>query len=338
MSDANESTASDGVGRLAQLPESRVDGKVMRGRDGWLFLDQDSNQFVKQQRGELLFTPEQLDQWQSLLEHRLGWFRGRGIPYHFLVAPNAHSVYLDKLPFDIPPETLRPVPQLIQHLEQANSEARLLYPLDQLRAARDQNVFTPTNSHWTDVGAFVAYQALMDEIGDEVTMRRLTESDLVFHEEMRPGDLGTKVDPVESSVHRYAMPRTPVAGMVEDNRVFLNGHRIDYECTEAPDTVCLIMGDSFAHMMLPFMAETFGRLTFAHISTLDRELVEEVGDEIVVTIMNERFMIQVPVDEGAKTHAQLAAEKRERGAIYPPRTKPGTRVDTPAPWKRDDAP
>ncbi len=55
------------------LPEVRFDGKVTRGRDGWLFLDGDTNEVMRQQRGELLFSDEQLDKWRSLLEARTEW-------------------------------------------------------------------------------------------------------------------------------------------------------------------------------------------------------------------------------------------------------------------------
>ena len=139
-----------------------------------------------------------------------------------------------------------------------------------------------------------------------------------FHEEVQTGDLGAKLDPSESSLHVYAMPTEPVAKMTSDNRVFLNGHRIEYECPEAGATVCLVLGDSFAHAMLPFLCESFGRLVFAHITTLDQQLVTQVEADIVVSIMNERFIIEVPTDEGAKTLEQLADEKRARGVVYPP--------------------
>ena len=337
MNEPPTDPSAPGLGGLAQLPEARADGKVVRGKDGWLFLDNDSNDFMAQQQGRLLFTDEQLALWRSLLEARTTWLRDRGVAYHFLVAPNPHSVYPDMLPVPIPPGTLRPVTQLIAYLRDAGSFAHILYPLPRLVEQRHRPVFTQTNTHWTDLGAFLAYEVLLDVIGNEVPVRRLTGEDIQFNEEVRPGDLGHKVDPAESSPHVFGVPKRAAARMTHDNRVFLNGHRIDYECPAAGDAVGLVLGDSFAHMMLPFMAESFGRLTFAHLSTLDRDLVEEVDPDVVVSVMNERFMIKVPMDEGAKTLRQLEAEKRERGAVYPPRTKGGTRVDTPPPWRREDA-
>jgi alginate O-acetyltransferase complex protein AlgJ len=325
----------DPIGTLAQLPEARADCKVVRGKDGWLFLDNDSNDFMKQQRGELLFTDDQLAQWRAVLEARIAWLRSRGVPYHFLVAPNPHSVYPEMLPFDIAPGTPRPMVQLIDYLTEVGSPAQLLHPLDRLVEFRGRPVFTQTNTHWTDLGGFIAYEALMDQLGEETPVRRLRSTDVIFHEYIEAGDLGHKIEPAESSPHIFGMPKTPVAQMTADNRVFLNGRRVDYECREAGSTVCLVLGDSFALAMLPFLAESFGRLVFAHLTTLDRQLVTQVEPDIVVSIMNERFMIQVPVDEGAKTLEELASEKRARGVVYPPRVKAWTRVDAAPPWARE---
>jgi hypothetical protein len=327
---------TDPIEELAQHPEARSDGKVVRGKSGWLFLDNDSNDFMRQQRGEVLFSTDELAQWRNILEARIDWLHTRDVAYHFLVAPNPHSVYPDMLPFDIAPGTPRPVTQLISYLNETESSARLLYPLDRLVESRHRPIFTQTNTHWTDLGAFIAYEALMDEIGDARPVRRISTADLKFHEDVRAGDLGHKLDTVESSVHVFAILLRRAAQMVADNRVILNGHRIDYECPEAGPTVCLVLGDSFAHMMLPFLAESFGRLVFAHLPTLDQQLVAEVEPNIVVSIMNERFIIKVPNDDGANTLEELAKEKRSRGAVYPPRAGRGTRVETPDPAARRD--
>jgi hypothetical protein len=198
---------------------------------------------------------------------------------------------------------------------------------------RDEPIYTKTGTHWTDLGAFIAYEALMDHIGTDFEVRRLKPIDVRFQEVSAPGGLGRKLDPPEASTQVYGTPVEGAAQMTHDNRVFLNGHRIEYECPMAGTTTSLVFGDSFAHAMLPFLAESFGTVVFAHLSTLDRQLVEEVKPRVVVSILNERFLIRVPDDAGAKTLEEYAAEKRARGAVYPPRAHHGTRVDTPPPWK-----
>ncbi len=64
------------------------------------------------------------------------------LPYWFLIPPNPQSVYPDKLPFDIPAGTPRPVTQLIDHLDETGSRVRVLYPLERLVERRDRPMST----------------------------------------------------------------------------------------------------------------------------------------------------------------------------------------------------
>src|SRR4051794_18640818 len=108
-----------------ELPAGEADYKYVRGRDGWLFLDRDSNRLLYQHTGRLRLSEEQLQGWQQVLESRRAWLAERGIPYLFMVAPNAHVVYEDKLPEGVVTSPERPVMQLIEHLDAAASEARV---------------------------------------------------------------------------------------------------------------------------------------------------------------------------------------------------------------------
>jgi SGNH hydrolase-like domain, acetyltransferase AlgX len=293
-----------------RLPEARFDDKVVRGKDGWLFLDLDTNQVMRQVRGELLFTAEQLEQWTVLLAERNDWLESRGVSYRFLVPPSPPSVYPDKLPFEVPASARRPVIQLLEHLEQRESAGQVVYPIERLISKRDCGIYARTNTHWTVLGAFVGYEALLDALPTASVGRRLKRADVRFREVMYTGDLGRKVVPAEESVHVYGGPIKPCARMTEDNGVSNNGHRVDYECGSAKTSTCLVLGDSYAHGMLPFLAESFSRTVFAHISTLDRELVEEVAPDTVVSVMNERFLVRVPDDSNGKSLDQWIAEKR----------------------------
>src|SRR5207249_7057239 len=62
----------------------------------------------------------------------------------------------------------------------------------------------------------------------------------------------------------------------------------DLECPDAPPTTCLLFGDSYTYPLIKFVAESFGRLVFAHSANVDRHLVEEVAPDVVVTRSEER--------------------------------------------------
>jgi alginate O-acetyltransferase complex protein AlgJ len=316
------------VPQRLELPASRDDGKVLRGKDGWLFLDNDTNRVVAQHTGELQLTPGQLDHWQRLLETRIAWLERAGAHYFFLVAPNAHSVYPDKLPDHLSGAAERPIHQLLRQLD-ARSYGRVLYPLHELIEHRAEAMFPKTGSHWTELGAFVAYQALMREASGKVAVRVLTRDEIVIVPDERIGDLGHKVDPRMRSRYVYVDIPGSQARVVAHNRVRNTGCRVEYEGAGSAD--CLVFGDSFTARIVPFLAESFRRLVFVHMVNLDFSLVSELEPELVITVMNERFMIDPPVDVPGRTQPMLEAERIAAGDVMPPRPLETTRVDSTRP-------
>ena len=302
------------------LPPSKDDRKFIRGKDGWLFLAGDTNDVLAQQSGERRFSTFQLERMRLLLEERSEWLAARGAPYFFLVAPDAHSVYPEKLPDDFPVSATRPVHQLIDHLA-ANSSVRIIYPLDELREQRHRPVYSKTSTHWTQLGALIALGVLTEAMSQVMPVQRLTEEDVTLQEDMRAGDLGNKLRPPEESLHVWAAVRRgrsrprlrqsrPQPGPA--NRVRERQGRGD----------CLVFGDSFSYDLLPLFAQGFRGLVFAHMLTLDRSLVEELEPDVVVTVTAERFLIRPPDDSQAPSLLDLEREKRAAGSMMPTRTTP----------------
>jgi hypothetical protein len=294
--------------------------KVVEGKDGWLFLAHDTNDVLGQHTGRVRFSPRELRGWRHVLETRISWLRARGIPYFFLVPPNTHSVYSEYLPDDVVPVAERPVQQLIAHLRDTESEARLIYPVEELVAHKERDlVYIPTDSHWNDLGAFIAYKALLREIAGVIDVRDVAFEKLVWSRPELVGDLGSKITPPRQSTEIILDVEDWTAEYTEDNRVQVRGRRIEYRSAAAPDVTCLVHGDSYSEKLLHFMGESFGRLVFCQMPSLDYSVVREVRPDVVVGVLNERFLLHVPYDATAPTQAELEAAKRAAGLLYPPR-------------------
>ena len=270
------SSVSEAAPEREWFRENRGDGKVVRGKDGWLFLDYDSNEVMLQHFGELQFTDGYLDQWQRLIGEPGGLARQARDP----VCLSGRAQSSRRLPGQAsrprPPNPRpRPLLQLLEHLERKGSDASLLYPLDDLIAERrEEGTYSATDTHSSDLGAFVAYRRLAEEL-ETVPMRRLAEAEINWHRRDWEGDLGMKVTPNLSSVHVYAIIedgagaahlRQPRTSKRSPARVW---------CASAPDLKCLVLADSFGYAMLPLLAESFRHVVCGHISTLDYELVEQ---------------------------------------------------------------
>jgi alginate O-acetyltransferase complex protein AlgJ len=285
--------------------------KVVRGRDGWLFLDSETLRIVDQRQGRLLLSSEQLREWQSRLESRTSFLAERGAHYLFLVAPSRHVVFPDKVPH-AEPDAERPLRQLLRHLESERSFAPVVYPLRELMHCRNDRTYTETDNHWTDRGAFIAYRALSDEIERLLEVRRLADSDIRWVEVLHAGDLGRKLRPQQRSLHVYAH-HDPQAKLVHDNGVLNSGRLVEFECDAAPEGTCLVLGTSSTYALVHLLAESFRRLVFTHIRTLDHALVDDVSPDLVVTVYDEMV---IPVEVPAVTQRQLEAKKRVAGKVF----------------------
>ena len=314
MSDDQSAEALD-------LPGSVRDGKVVAGRDGRLFLANDANRVLDQHSGDLRFDEDKLRHWRDVLETRAAWLQRRGADHYFLIAPDAHSVYPEALPEGLPVAPERPVHQLLAHLREHDSYARVVYPAESMIATRDQHLFARTGSHWSSLGAFHGYRALAEEMRRDIPIEPV-EIDAYDQVEIDyAGDLGAKLDPVAWSTYIRLDARAPRAKVLSDNRVRNTGRRIEYEGDDAATHTCMAYGDSFAVRVIPFLAESFRRLTFVHMPNLDFDLVRTLRPDVVVNIVCEHFLIVPPVDMPGKTQAQYEAERLASGDMMPPRPR-----------------
>jgi hypothetical protein len=312
---------SDAGNRLAPALSEPLklvkDGKVIRGKDGWLFLANDVNKVLEQHSGALRLSEDQLERWQRLLDGRVAFVEDLGGRYITLVAPDTHAIYPEKLPDEIVPARERPIDQLLDGLEDP-AAARFLYPLEELRAARaEQEVCSPQESHWNQFGAFIVYERLLDEVEAFLPLRRLPREELASFDLETRGELGYKLPGTGLAPRTFMVVRAGSARLIHDNQVQGQGALIVTECPDAPETTCLLFGDSYTYDLLKFVAESFGRMVFAHSTPLDRELVERERPDLVVSLMAERYLIVVPDDDAAPSLDERARTKREKGETRP---------------------
>ena len=198
--------SDDQSAEALDLPGSIRDGKVIEGRNGRLFLANDANRVLDQHSGDLRLAEDKLRQWRHLLETRTAWLERRGSRHYFLIAPDAHSVYPESLPAGLPVAPERPVHQLLAHLREHESYARVVYPLEQMVATATSTPSRRPAPTGRSRGAF-ACRALAEEIRRDVPIEPVALDAYELVELDYAGDLGAKVDPVAWSTFIRADPR-----------------------------------------------------------------------------------------------------------------------------------
>ncbi len=287
------------------------------GKDGWLFLDQ--YRAIDCWRGIDPFTEAELERWRLTLEGRRDWCAARDMEYRFLVAPNKHTVYPEYLPGWLErAHPLTRLDQLTAHMD-ARSDSRVLDVRAELEAAKSAAVvYFPHGTHWNDRGAYVAYVAILESLGRAPLP--LDAFDVQRPIERIPdwtGDTWATSLHLEDLVRQEApvlAPRAPRRARIAEHHMARAG-MID-GTLEHPDATlpsALMLRDSFANWLWPFLGEHFSRLTLDADRRFEERWIEDAGVDIVLEEMVERRIMEdppapPPADELRLARAWLAAE------------------------------
>lgn len=269
--------------------------KVLIGKDDWLFLQNDTNRIVEQNNGTLVLAPNGVKRWVRLLESRFSMLKARGIGYHFLVAPNKESVYPEHLPKDYTFVETRPVHQIDEGL--MHSFVKIHYPLDLLKLYKDKyQLYPKVNTHWNEIGAYIAYRYLANVISKEYPIRIIDWGDITFEDFETCEDLGSKLNPQQFSSFTRGVIKEPSAQFIYDNGVINTGRiRISLNKNTHLPTAA-VFHDSFSEGMQSYLAESFSQVHFYHTTCVDYDEVDRIKPDIVISEVVERFLISIPSD------------------------------------------
>jgi alginate O-acetyltransferase complex protein AlgJ len=274
---------------------------VVIGKDGWLFYTAD--RLMEQHTGTDVYSAVELENWVRQMEADRDWLARRGIAFYIVVAPDKNTIYPEKLP-DYPRGAITRFDQLAARLR--SSDLEFIDPRGEILRAKaaGEMVYTPGDTHWSERGAFAAYQLLMDRITNRfpslVPLRledfRIdhapTAADMAY--ELRlAGYLKYSVDRLTPTwkSHQTAPQATisrPGWGwrITENKNDLINRPRL------------LVFGDSFTDYVLgpTMLYETFRDPVFTHNNggTFNFDLVREMKPDIVIVEFAERYLHLVP--------------------------------------------
>ncbi len=290
--------------------------KVLYGRDGWLFLQNDANGYIRQLTGRTRFNEEELDAWRKVLRARVDLMRELDIRWICRIAPEKHPVYSEFLPSGLIPGAKRPVHQFIDVAHQ--EEAPVDYLLGELEALKPEaQLYSRTDTHWNHRGAYFVYRSMCRDLGAlGVVAEPVSEDGISWESQLRAGDLGSKLPrPIADTVPAPKL-REHRGRLVFDNGVLHHGAVMVFESDRKPAPTAVLMGESYAPHLLLFLKETFSRLVFVHSSTIDRTLLETERPDVLITVPTERFLIALPDDSDARDQlVQTAADKIDSNKV-----------------------
>lgn len=264
--------------------------KVVEGRSGWLFLDNDTNGSVDQYRGRMRLTDHGLATWKAYLQGLSRMAAAIDSPWTMLVAPAKEAVMGPRY-HPLKQEGSQPVDQIMELPEAID----IVHPVSALEALGDE-AFIRTDSHWTQRGAMVATVELAVSLGlSRDAVEKIYAADDYVLRSMG-GDLGNKLSPRQTCKVEMLKSFSHVRYRVYDNGLPNFGRLlvIAYPKALTPGT-CLIFGSSSTSSMFNFISRLFQKVIFIHSAgNLDPEVVAAIEPDYLVVQTNARFLVQVP--------------------------------------------
>jgi hypothetical protein len=291
--------------------------QVLVGKDGWLFLQRDSNDVIGQHTGAIRLSAQSRATWSSLLQARTKLQSKLDFAWEMAIAPDKETIYREFLPDAVRPSPRRPVHEILDEARALGAPVQYLEA--SLRAAAQRmETFSKRDTHWNQFGAFVAYTSIAERLAARgVGLRLLEEAEISWRRDDLMLDLGSKLRPPRSADFIRADLCQERAKIVLDNQIFVTGRVVIFEQPDSRLPSAVLFGESFALHTLLFLKESFRRLCFVHTSTMSEEIIAAEQPDVVISLPTERFMIAPPTtDEGALEELRdVAASKAARGEV-----------------------
>lgn len=272
---------------------------VAFGRDGFMFLNTAAPIAMAQGQGRL--TEEDAVSWRDHFKSAREAFEVRGIAYAFVMGPNKHSIYPDRLPHWLNPAPAdhtrtADIVQAVDDVPLAPFDSRAV--LQQARANDPERLlYHPTDTHWTEWGAAIVIDQTLAALGVPSERPAVMEANLP-----RSGDMARMIGQQDI--------RSASAPVLMANYACTDGSGNPFEITTIdpitpgrltcgtpqgrPERI-VVFHDSFGIPAIPYLASRFENVEFIRTDMADPAHAEELGADIVLQIIVERkFWSQQP--------------------------------------------
>lgn len=284
IEDCQKSLYQNNLQSDANAKPKDTNQKVIVGKNGHLFLGgEDRNQILSQLKGALALDHNDIVTWSWNIQNRKALAEKYGYQILNVICPEPHVYNSQDLPVGSVVSPFRPAAVLLKIFKDD-----VFYPLNEIRmfAPNPGEAYLRTDSHWSEVGAYAAYIAVMRRLSLEE--RIIGSNQLVMNASSIIGDLGEKMVPPVSSVKFDLNISDPQARLIYCNHLVNHGH-IQHYRNEFGTGRLLIFGTSFSTAWMKFFAESFYEVLYIYTTVSDEFLLENFRPDYVIYETPERF-------------------------------------------------
>lgn len=273
--------------------------KVVLGGGDRLFFAGESN--VTDYRSTELLPAEALAEWALSVKQRETWLAKRGIPFLFVVAPNAHTVYPEFLP------SWMTRAASLSRLDQIGGEVSRRYGMDllDLRAAMaaakaKAQIYRTTDSHWNELGGYYGYVEIvnaMRKVQPEIAPPRPLE-DFEVVQGLEPGGDLARMMGLEDLIREEVIHVRPREGLnftvTEQSERGFSTLRNGSKPEEAGERI-LMFKDSYSIALVPFLSQHFRNVRYLSTHDFLTAEIDAFKPTFVIHETVERFLMRPPL-------------------------------------------
>ena len=149
-----------------KFDKNAISQDVTFGKDGWMFLGGIKKNYSRYENpmGDAmnidLYQPTQLTEFANYINKVSSYLNDKNITYIFIIAPNKHTIYFDKLPPYIKKQNnVSSTDQLVTYLNKHTNVKIIDLRKALLKHKNEQQLYYKTDTHWNYLGAnFAQYE------------------------------------------------------------------------------------------------------------------------------------------------------------------------------------
>ena len=285
------------------------DPNVYFGKDGWMFyIGQNAKEMYENHHP---LSAQELEKMKSVLVERRNWLRERGMKFYLMFPPMSNFVYPEKIGDGLYCfNKKRKLEQLADYLTQ-HTDLQLIDVFDPIVEAKKKyryDMFYKTDAHWTQVGAYFAYAAIIDRLRKDFPdiMEAVPFRNIKWYEiDNTQADLVEMIS-LEGYITRHDYLPICRKFKAATDTVFYNYPEYTspfpalYEINNNVKTPKMLMfRDSYANYLIPYLSGHFHQCSYIWSPVFLGSIVEKEKPDIVIWEMAERMIYDLLAENPA---------------------------------------
>lgn len=254
--------------------------QVILGQDGWLFYEQTLQDYL----GTNPLTEAEMADIAKVMELIEEFAAGQGSDFLFTVAPNKNSICGEYMPYyTIPAQAENDLARLAAVLAVQGVSYLDLYSL----LDGQHELYYKRDTHWNDVGARLAYDAMMNELGHP---HESFEDAAVTATTIDWADLGRMLMPVNAPLDEGAWVNVDFGSYYQ----FVGPSKVQLSQLKTVSDVgqgsLLMFRDSFGNALIPFVSTAWADATYLSATPHAPDQLEP-GQTLIIEIVQRNLRV-----------------------------------------------